>query len=108
MKDKEEKINFLDTELKNLREATALVMKDAKLLQSKVNSLEEINKELNENLKNIQEKHEKEVAGLKQTVGRMRASFEHDKKQLISMNRIDTAIFEQVVKKYEENIQEII
>ena len=38
----------------------------------------------------------------------MRSSFEHDKKQLISMNKIDTAIFEQVVKKYEEKVTEII
>ena len=38
----------------------------------------------------------------------MRSSFEHDKKQLIGMNKIDTAIFEQVVKKYEEKVTEII
>ena len=43
---------------------------------------------------NIQDKHEKEVIGLKQTVTKMRSSFEHDKKQLLGMNKIDSAIFE--------------
>jgi len=49
---------------------------------------------LKDELASIQAKHEKEVIGLKQTVAKMRSSFEHDKKQLIGMNKIDTAIFE--------------
>ena len=32
-KDKEEKIIFIETELKNLRDSTAMIMKDAKTLQ---------------------------------------------------------------------------